>query len=368
MQTRRFTVAFAVLGLVLFTACAGPEDSAATSGAGEGGADGETTSLSYGVSTTNINTALSTYSSLPLALSYWEEEGLSVEVLGFAGGGATIQAMEAGQIDVAVIGSSTVMSAVAAGAEVDTFFTQTTKNFYLPTVPEDSEITEISQLEGASIGVPSLEASSIPAIEAMVEAEGISKDSLEFIAIGTGAEAYAFVESGRIEVLGLFDAAAAEIEALGQPLRTVSNEFFDNLGYQQVVVAPDSQVEENPEAMLGFARGIAKAMVFAEASPEAAVRLHWEVYPESKPTGVDEATALEQGVRALDARIENSQPVNGVYGLATDQQIQDYMQVLIDSGQLETELDVEELWTDEFLDDINDFDADGIRREAESRA
>ena len=49
----------------------------------------------------------------------------------------------------------------------------------------------------------------------------------------------------------------------------------------------------------------AKGTIFAFANPEAAVRVVYEVYPHTKPTGKDEATAIRDDVKVLNARIVN---------------------------------------------------------------
>jgi len=45
--------------------------------------------------------------------------------------------------------------------------------------------------------------------------------------------------------------------------------------------------------------------VFAIANPEAAVRILYDVFPQTKPTGKDEATAVKDDTRVIQARITN---------------------------------------------------------------
>ena len=42
--------------------------------------------------------------------------------------------------------------------------------------------------------------------------------------------------------------------------------------------------------------------MFAIANPEAAIRILWEVFPQTKATGKDEATALRDDIKTLEAR------------------------------------------------------------------
>ena len=45
--------------------------------------------------------------------------------------------------------------------------------------------------------------------------------------------------------------------------------------------------------------------MFAITNPEAAIRILWEVFPQTKATGKDEATALRDDIKTLEARIKN---------------------------------------------------------------
>ncbi|MGA7777532.1 MAG: hypothetical protein WCA85_07440 [Paraburkholderia sp.] len=56
---------------------------------------------------------------------------------------------------------------------------------------------------------------------------------------------------------------------------------------------------------VALAQGFAKGTAFASANPEAAIRILWEIYPETKPTGIDEATAIREATKTLDARVAN---------------------------------------------------------------
>ncbi len=51
-------------------------------------------------------------------------------------------------------------------------------------------------------------------------------------------------------------------------------------------------IRDNPKMVVGMCRGIAKAVHFGLHNPDAAVRIHWKLYPQSKPQGSDEAKLL----------------------------------------------------------------------------
>ena len=61
-------------------------------------------------------------------------------------------------------------------------------------------------------------------------------------------------------------------------------------------------IRDNPKMVVGMCRGIAKAVHFGLANPDAAVRLHWKLYPQSKPQGSDEARPLSDSRRVFMSR------------------------------------------------------------------
>jgi NitT/TauT family transport system substrate-binding protein len=361
---RPLTAGAALAAFVLLLAACGDDGDAGDAGAEGEGANGEPTQeVTFGVATQALIVSLSPYTTVPEELGYFEEEGLEVEVLGFAGGGPTVQALDAGQIDVAIPPATSLFAAVSEGSEVKSFYTQITRNYLNPMVPEDSPIEDVLDLEGTTIGPQSLDSANVPLIRAMVAQEGGDPDSIDFVATGGPAEAMSFLQSGEIDALALWDAAYADIEAQGQPLREISTDFFRELGFHQGLIALEERIQEDRDMLVGMGRAISKGMVFADENPEAAIRLYWEENPESRPADIDEDEAMDNALRTLEARGENTEPVDGVWGLSTEEQVREHLEIVVEFNDLNP-LEVSDVWTDELLDEINDFDEDAIREEA----
>lgn len=359
MRTKT-TLMAALASALLLTACGSGQEGTLAEPGGD-----EPIKVRWGVSTTTPGPAQAPYSSLPRVLGYWEEEGLDVEVLGFSGSSAVFQAIDAGQLDVGQGPPSTLFAAVQQGSELVAFYDHVPVNFLVPAVPEDSPIQTIADFEGKTVGVHSMEAGGVPMIRAMAAREAGGADAIDLVVIGTGAPAMQSIQQGRVDAVSLWDSAYAQIEALGQPLRIVSTDFWDQLGFQNAIVTTADNLDSRSEVMVGLARGVAKATAFAHENPEAAVRLHWEVYPDSKPTGVSDEEALAQGVRILEARNEHTQAIHdGVWGASTPSIVEEQMQVLIDSGVLDGPVDPGEVWNGDLIEEINDFDEAAVRETA----
>jgi NitT/TauT family transport system substrate-binding protein len=109
--------------------------------------------------------------------------------------------------------------------------------------------------------------------------------------------------------------------------------------------------------------------VFAIANPEAAIRILWSEFPQTKATGKDEATALKDDLLTLEARAKNwrFEPVDGKrWGDNVEKNYQAYLDWLLAQGVLKAKADAKDLVTNELLDDVNKFNPDAIRAEAKA--
>jgi NitT/TauT family transport system substrate-binding protein len=329
-----------------------------------GGDTGDLTRVRLGISSQAQIVSVAPYTALPEVLGYFAEEGLKVEILPFSGGGAAVEALDAGLVDVALLPVTSLFAAVSAGSPLVAYFTQVTRNYLLPVVPENSEIRSVLDLQGRTVGSQAVTSANVPMIRAMVKMEGGNPDAVEFVGTGGPAEAASFLQRGHIQVLALWDAAHAQIASLtGLRLREISNSYFRELGFHQSLVSSRSRLDRQPEVLVGIARAISKAMIFAEENPEAAIRIYWQAYPASRPTGFSEAQAMEQAMLVLRAREANTQPVDGIWGLSTNEQVWNHLRVVVETEGLRP-LTVEDVWTPALLDEINRFDAEIVRRQA----
>ena len=120
---------------------------------------------------------------------------------------------------------------------------------------------------------------------------------------------------------------------------------------------------------MGLARGYAKGTIFTIANPEAAVRILYEIFPELKPTGKDEATAIRDDTRVLQARIVNWKLEKaGVkrWGESSESNFAAYADFLFKWGVIKDKVDARDLITNELIDQINQFDVAKITAEAKA--
>jgi NitT/TauT family transport system substrate-binding protein len=204
---------------------------------------------------------------------------------------------------------------------------------------------------------------------ALAKQAGMDPDKdISIIVAGESAQTAALLGSKQIEALSQFDTQYALTENAGAKLRFLDHpeiRKFPSNGF----VALEEYLKDNRKQAVALARGYAMGTVFAIANPEAAIRILWEVYPQTKATGKDEATALRDDLLTLEARAKNwrYEPVDGKrWGDNVESNYQGYMEWLLAQGVIKEKTNARDIITNDLLDDINNFDPAVVTAEAKA--
>jgi NitT/TauT family transport system substrate-binding protein len=328
---------------------------------------GEATMLVGGGAAPGV--ALAPQSSLPQALGYWEAEGLDVTVqTGVMGDAQAVQLIDAGQGTTAVVAPSALMSAREKGLDlvgVYVYVRQALNGIY---VKDDSPIQSIAELNGQTIGTYAPAGGPYEEGKFIIEQNGGDYGSVEIINIGFDPSTVKQIEDG---VVAAYIVTEPDFfTAQGLQLRKLDDTTeADRFGF--LYAFKRDYIEENPDAVVAMVRGIAKATHFAVTNPSAAIQLHWEVYPATKPTGVDDATALDRALTSVSGRYAKYEIGSGEqYGILPNMESRwtTMSDLALGAGTITEASAFADAFTDEFIDDINDFDADAIEADAMSRS
>lgn len=328
---------------------------------------GAQTKVTYLLTTPVPDVAQAPHSSVPIALGYWKDAGLDVDVQPSGGLTAAVQLVIAGQAAFAMGTVEPLMIGRQKGAKIVAVYNHTREGIYTLAVPADSPIKSIAELKGKSIGALSLASGAVVFAKAMLRKAGLDPDKdVSFLPIGQGPQAVAAVTSKRVDALVYWDWGYAVMENAGARFRHFSSDFSREL-LSLVLIANEDFVNAHPEVAVRFAQGIAKASLFTITNPDAAVRIHWNTYPASRPAGIPADRALAEAGHVLKARAEKYRadgraiPRWGAFTPAEWEKTQEFM---FESGVLAKKLDVAQYYTGRFIDQINDFDAARIREQA----
>lgn len=321
----------------------------------------------FAVTTKDISVGHSAHSSMPVALGYWKDEGLDVTVTSVEGSAAGLQQLGGGNINIVSLGPEEIVIGREKGVKIKGFYVQARETIYRIVVPADSPLQKMADLKGKTIGVPSLASGSVPFAKALVAATGTDPEKeVKFLAVGVGAPGRLALQQKQVDALALWDTLQASLENSGMQIRRLDLPMVHEM-LGQTLAARDDYVVENAAVLVGFARGIAKATVFGLANPEAAVRIHWKMYPQTKPQSGDEAKALKDAINIFNSRFalqRVDQREDKRFGIGTLAQWEKLKSIFKDQKLIPGAVPAADYYTSALVDQINRFDQAAVVRQA----
>jgi NitT/TauT family transport system substrate-binding protein len=301
-------------------------------------------------------------------MGWFKEDGIEVTLVPLAGSSDCVKSVTTREIPFALAAVEPKAVAHLQGIKTKTFYTAYQGNIYQLAVPADSSIREIGDLRGKTIGVISLGGGVLFA-KALIAMAGMDPErDVKFAVAGEGAQTAAMVRSKQVDALCQFDAQYAQVENAGIKLRMLNAreiERFPGNGF----FALEETFRTHRKDAIALARGYAKGTIFAINNPEAAVRTLYEVFPEARPTGKDEATAVKDDIKVLQARVPNWRLEKGGvkrWGESSEANYVEYLDFLLKWGVINAKVSAKDLITNELIDEINRFDSDKVIADAKA--
>src|SRR4029079_6906344 len=226
-----------------------------------------------------------------------------------------------------------------------------------------------ADLKGKKIGVTSMASAGVIIARALAANNGFNPDKdISIVVAGESAQTAALLRSHQIDALSQFDTQYALTINAGAKLRFLDHPEIKKFPSNGFVALEDYLTSSRKDAV-ALAHGCAMGTVFAMANPEAAIRILWEVFPQTKSTGKDEATALRDDLSTLKARAANWPPSAGgvkKWGENSVDNYNRYVDFLVANGVLKSKIDASELVTNDMIDDITKFNTATIQKQAKA--
>ena len=260
------------------------------------------TTLVVGTSILNVGYPMVT---LPLTLGYWKAAGYDVDVQPVGASLQAVQQMVAGNADFAEINAAAIVQSNVVNHLPVRMLMANGVTDWAVAVPAKSDIRSIEDLKGKTIGVFSMATAGIPLLESSLKEAGMPAENngVSFLPVGLGAPPVDAMRRGQVDALIYWAAAIASFRNAGLDLREVTPAKWRS--YPDYSLATmEKTAARDPEMAVAIAKGVAMATVYALANPECAVKLHWQRYPETKPSGVDEATAMRMDLATINAQLQ----------------------------------------------------------------
>jgi NitT/TauT family transport system substrate-binding protein len=300
-------------------------------------------------------------------MGWFAQEGLDVEVVPLTGSTDCVKFVATREFLLTLPSMEPLAIARIQGVKIKNFYTAYQTPGYAIAVPADSPIRKLTDLKGKTIGVTNMASAGVIIARALAAASGLNPDTdINLVVAGEGAQPATLLRGKQIDALSQFDTQYALIENAGLKLRILDKSpiaRFPSNGF----IALEETIQTRAKDLTGFARAYAKGTIFAIANPEAAVRILYEVFPFTRPTGKDEATAVREDVHVLGSRIPQLrlEPA-GVrrWGETNEVNLREYMEFLLKWGVLKQKVAAGDLMTNELIGEINRFDPEAVAKAA----
>jgi len=308
-------------------------------------------------------------------LRWYQDEGIDLEIVNTGSTSQPLQLLSTGQVEFATIAPGTLIPPFAENPNLPVMCAYT----WMPrihngvVVKPDSPIKSISDLKGKTIGIRNAGDSGYPFIQAALLELGIDpKKDVEWISVGAGGPAGQALYRDTVQALAIWDAEFVRIGIAGFELRTLPNLPSADLLFGNSYAVNREIFAKNKERYARTFRAIAKGQIFTATNPEAAIRLHWDLFPETKPKGKSEDQALAEMMKLLAGRRDKWFPIvsskDQRMGACSDEQWAAAVRFI---GRLNPRIqeqikDVSRLYSNDILDEANRFDR--ARLEAEAKA
>jgi NitT/TauT family transport system substrate-binding protein len=339
--------------LLALTALAGP-------------ASAQVTKIKVGWCARTVSAAAAPYA-IAAKLGWFRQEGIEVELVPMSGSTECVKNVAVREIDFALPSVEPLAIGRPQGIKAKVFYTAYQGNIYGIAVPQDSPVKEFADLRGKRIGVISMGSAGVLVARELANVAGLNPDTdINIVVAGEGAQTAAMVRGGQVDALSQFDTQYAMVDNAGIKLRLLDTRAIDRFPSNGFLALEETLRSRRKEAV-GLTRSYAKGTIFAMANPEAAIRILWEVYPATKPTGKDEATALRDDTKVLQARAQNWRLEKaGVkrWGESSEANYGAYAEFMLRTGIIKQAVTAQELVTNELIEDINKFDPEKIAAEA----
>ena len=362
MSRLKAVLAVTAAGLIAIGAgCGGDDDDGGGGGGGAGGGGGGgTQEIVYNLPTPP--SALFYPTLVAEELGFFEEEGVSPKLAPAAEEISATAFLDNGDADVSFADVDEIILARANGGEHTAIFSPQHTNTAGIVVPEDSDIQDISGVEGQTVGLESEESTRF--LTAMLQSEGVDPDSVDTAVVGTSGPLIAkTLADGKIQA---YVGNASDFTALSAndvALRNITPEEAAAIDGNPLAVLPET-LREKREAIVGFLRAWVKGQYVGQVNREVVEQIARKKVPAEWRNEASGEAALDLAITLMKPDdLERIGDVReDVWTTAQD--------FLVSAGVIEEgqKIQIGDALDDALIEEINDWDRAEVEAAAEEYA
>jgi NitT/TauT family transport system substrate-binding protein len=300
---------------------------------------------------------------------WYGPSGMKVQLVPIPGSTDCVKLVATGDLPYSLPSIEPLPAARAQGVKAKIFYTAYQGNIYGIAVVKDGPIRSIKDLKGKKIGVASMASGGVHVARGILAMTGLDPDKdAQIVVVGEAAQAGALLRGNEVAALSMYDTQYALIEAAGVPLRMLDTGPLSRYPSNGFLALEETLRKDRAQAV-ALGKGYAMGTIFAMANPQAAVKILYEVYPQTRPSGKSEEIALRDDVKTLLARAEHWRlEAGGVkrWGESSIKDFDAYLDFLLKWNVIKDKVPATDLVTNELIDEISRFDAARIESEAKA--
>jgi NitT/TauT family transport system substrate-binding protein len=359
VAARLAAVALVALAALALVACGGDDDEGGDSASG-----GETQEVEVLLSFPRGNAWL------PLLVAedqgYFEDEGIRLKIQETEGSGFVTQQIIAGNADFGWAGAPSDVIAYGKEPQLRALACNHAKNIFSINTPADSDIQDVSDLDGRKLGITAKGGGEEPMVQSVIEENDLD---VEVIPLGeVGPAVVRAMEEGVVDAFAGGITDITTLEATGLEFRDITPEQYDPMpGDCLISTSVALEDEETQEIAAKMIRAWMKGAFFAIADQDAAVDIACRSIPEEceDREGFTEPFAAQ--IVDIIQPVDESLPPTALDPAGWEQTAE----VLLTSGALEEPVDIDTLIASPEVQEVTEVayeDVDAVREAAEEDA
>jgi len=247
------------------------------------------------------------------------------------------------------------------GLPVKIYFDNMNINIFGFAVKADSPIQSLRDFEGKKIAIAVVGWDAI--WNPNLAAAGVDPKSVKYVVTGLGPARLAALQGGKVDVMvtwnGEFPIWDFESRAAGKgALRFFSGEQYFKTPANGWAAA-ESRLSKDRDLLVRAARAQAKAMWFVRTNPTEAAKIFHSVYPRVQ-TGRGEAVAIAKDYNDTGFTSASDGTVANGLGYSSADRWQTLLDSMYENKLTKQHLKAEDMFTNDFIPEINDFDKDEV--------
>ena len=304
-----------------------------------------------------------------MKMGWYGDSAMKVQLVPVPGSTDCVKMVATGDLPYSLPSIESLPAARQQGVKAKIFYTAYQGNIYGVAVPKESSIRSVKDLKGKKIGVASMGSGGVHVARGLLAMNGLDPDKdAQIVVVGEAAQAAALLRSEQVAALSLYDTQYALVESAGLPVRLLDSGPMARFPSNGFLALEDTLRKDRAQAV-ALGKGYAMGTVFAIANPEAAVKILYEVYPQTKPSGKTDEQAIRDDVKTLLARAEHWKlEAGGVkrWGESSIKDFDAYEDFLLKWKVIVQKVPATDLVTNDLIDEVNRFDAAKIAAQAKA--